>query len=230
MSNYFLLIDSSESKCSACVFKDEVCIREIISQESNDASSNLTLYIQQLMDEAGISLSDLQAIGVFSGPGSYTGLRIAISTAKGLCYSLNKPLISINTMEAMLNGFLKRNAISLSVSKEAILLAMMDARRMEVYVSGYDVSKKLINKLRAQVLDLEYFKSIPFKNIFCFGSGASKCSSIEGLEGTTIVDSFDYSSSDGMESFFKKYNNKEFEDIAYFEPLYLKEFYTPAKK
>lgn len=229
MKQYFLIIDSSENICSVSIFEDHHLICESISEESNDASSRLTLHIENVISQAKISLESLSAIGVFSGPGSYTGLRIAVSTAKGLCYSLEKPMIGINTLEAMANGFIKQNLMSLNSKESIIFLPMIDARRMEVYTQGFNQKCAPLFDCKAQILDLEFFNEFNTKEVICFGSGSEKCMDMPLAKNIKIEKNFKLKSSFGIDSMIEKFDSKLFEDIAYFEPKYLKDFFTPPK-
>jgi tRNA threonylcarbamoyladenosine biosynthesis protein TsaB len=189
----------------------------------------LTIYIQDLCARNSISFSAINCFGVLSGPGSYTGLRIALSTAKGLCYSLNKPLVGINTIEAMVDGFMIQEKDYLKSFKNPILFPMIDARRMEVYTCGYSENKKIIEPLNSQIIDENFFEKHKEYEIICFGSGALKCRSINFSGNINIIENFQTKSSQGFSSFYKKFQASIFEDPAYYEPSYVKEFYTTHK-
>jgi len=184
-------------------------------------SEKLTLFIEDLFSKLNYSLNDLDAICVSKGPGSYTGLRIGVSCAKGLCYALSIPLISIDSLTILSAFFTKKNKVS---DANAILYPMIDARRMEVFTLKKE-------EIVALILDENTFDNIE-KPIYLFGDGANKLKELyKDKSNITIVPNFE-TSSVGMEKIgYQKFINKEWEDVAYFEPFYLKEFIAiPSKK
>lgn len=194
-------------------------------------SENLTLFIENVLLQANFKLSDIDAIAVSKGPGSYTGLRIGVSTAKGLCYSLNKPLIAINTLQH----------ISLSVSEslkpqisdlKPFLCPMLDARRMEVYCAIFDSLNNEIKSTSAEIIDEHSFSDLLKENvIYFFGDGAEKCKGVLSKSKNAIFIDDIFPSAKNMISLSElAFINKEFEDVAYFEPFYLKDFVAGKKK
>jgi tRNA threonylcarbamoyladenosine biosynthesis protein TsaB len=211
-----LHLETSTKACSVALSKDGnlIALKESLSDEFSH-SENLTVFIQTVIKDAGIELKDLSAISVASGPGSYTGLRIGVSTAKGLCYSLNKPLIAIDSL------------ISLAVlAKEkhasTNLCAMIDARRKEVYCAIYSTDLSQIKPITADILDEHSYKE--FEPFVYFGDGAEKMQ--EDWQGRNCVADIEiHASAKGQIALaFEKFQAQQFEDVAYFEPYYLKDF------
>ena len=177
----------------------------------------ITLFIQDVVGREQIEMKQLAAISVASGPGSYTGLRIGVSTAKGLCYALGIPLIAIDSLVCL-------QQIALSKYPNQSVLAMIDARRMEVFSTLFDANGNIVKPLSADVLeDNSYLDYEPFVVI---GDGAAKMKESWG-DRTIIIDALLLSSAVGqVQKAYTKFNKQEFEDVAYFEPFYLKDFVT----
>jgi len=199
------------------------------SKIKNSHSSVLTVFIEDIFKEANLKLSDVDAISVCKGPGSYTGLRIGVSSAKGLAYGLDKKLISVNTLTAMAFGMIKKEN-----KKDFLYCPMLDARRMEVYTALYDFNLNEIGKTSAKIITEESFKEVLEKNkIIFFGDGAEKCKyMLEANSNALFVDDFSPSAKYMLELSYQKFLNKDFENVIYFEPYYLKDFVatTPANK
>ncbi|HLV40834.1 MAG TPA: tRNA (adenosine(37)-N6)-threonylcarbamoyltransferase complex dimerization subunit type 1 TsaB [Brumimicrobium sp.] len=218
-----LHIETSTKVCSVALSEKGQIVD--LLEESSEAyihSERLTIFIDQITKRNNWELSDLDAVVVTSGPGSYTGLRIGVSTAKGLCYALKVPLIAVNTLESI--AFLahkKHPGVS--------ICAMIDARRMEVFSTLFDADFKVIKCLSADVLEEDtYEKFAPF--VVC-GDGATKTKELWKERKLIIDDSILSSAAGQVEMAFKKFQEKDFEDVAYFEPKYLKDFVvTPSKK
>ena len=182
--------------------------------------------IEELLAKCGSRLADIDAFAISKGPGSYTGLRIGTSTAKGLCYALDKPLIAIDTLQSMANSVLN------SSEKPALLCPMLDARRMEVYCAMYDgdLQKKL--PVSAVVIDQDTFSDIMGKqDVLFFGDGAAKCQAVLG-ENSAATFKLDHqmSASSMVRLSEVSYAAGKFEDVAYFEPYYLKDFVAGIPK
>ena len=219
----FLHIETSTKVCSVAISKNGQLID--LLEESSDAyihSERLTVFIDQICKKNDWKLNELGAIVVTSGPGSYTGLRIGVSTAKGLCYALSIPMIAVNTLESI--AYLARKK-----HPNSSICAMIDARRMEVFSTIFDADFKVIKSLSADILEEEtYEKYLPI--VVC-GDGASKTKEIWNNRDVIIDESIVSSAAGQVEIAFEKYTNEEFEDVAYFEPKYLKDFVvTPSKK
>ena len=183
----------------------------------------LTLFIQELMHDSSVSLSDLHAVSVSSGPGSYTGLRIGVSTAKGLCFALKKPLISIDSL-CVLKEIAKKRYDSNTI------VSAIDARRMEVFSAVYNSKEEVIKQISADVLEENsYHEYEPFVFV---GDASSKMKEFWKNRSEIIYDDSVFSSAIGhVNIVYVKYLKEEFEDLAYFEPFYLKDFIVvPSSK
>ena len=218
---YILHIDSTTKVCSVAISKEDKLLE--LTEVNSDKlvhSEKLHLFIEECLLKANLKLSDLKAINVSKGPGSYTGLRIGGSAAKGLAYGLSIPLISVDTLEAM--------ADSVSSANDAVLIPMIDARRMEVFYSIHQ-NGKCLRTVSAEVLEESSFSEFNDKQVFFFGDGAAKA--IETLNPNfTFVDEIKTSSSNLIRLGWLKYNASDFENIAYFEPFYLKDFVAGKPK
>jgi len=221
MSKWILHIETSTKNCSVALSCDNKLIDFIEkSSENYSHGEQLHPFIQKLIFRSKISLTNLSAISVSKGPGSFTGLRIGASAAKGLCYSLNIPLISLNSLLIL--------AQDINVSKGTLLAPMIDARRMEVYTKILDYQYNVVEKTWAEVLTEFSFKEYLLKhNIVAFGNGASKTKNLITDSKYKVLDELYQPSAKNMINLsYNKFKNNEFEDVAYFEPYYLKEFYT----
>jgi tRNA threonylcarbamoyladenosine biosynthesis protein TsaB len=225
-----LSIDTSTRNCSVAIHQDGklLAISELYAEKSS--SGMLTTLIKNVVKYANLSLNDLDAIAVAKGPGSYTGLRIGVSTAKGLCYTLDKPLIAINTLEAM--AFQLKDFIDV----DFLLCPMIDARRMEVYCAIYEArSLYEIQATEAKIIDKNSFDELLRKNgIVFFGDGAEKCRDTlrESSGNASFLDTEIHPSARTIGYLANQsFKQNKFEDLADFEPFYLKDFMatTPRK-
>lgn len=213
---YILNIETATKNCSVSVAKNGVTIlcKEIAEQGYSHAE-RLHVFINEIISEAGIELSDLSAIAVSQGPGSYTGLRIGVSAAKGLCYALDLPLIAIDTLASLANQV---NA------NDGFVIPMIDARRMEVYSAIFNSQKEKIREVRAEVLSEDSFSTIT-ETIYFIGDSNEKAKSILSKPNYVFLEGIQFPSAKEMSSLsYQKFLNNEFEDVAYFEPYYLKDF------
>lgn len=223
-----LCLETSTAVCSVALVEDG---KTIVLRESLDGQNHaekITVFIDEVMKEANVSYHDIDAVAVSKGPGSYTGLRIGVSTAKGLCYAMEKPLIAIDTLQAMAHGF--SHSLSLSLSSDDILLCpMIDARRMEVYTAFFDKTLERMSDTAALVIDEDSFKEMKKEHhLYLFGDGADKLQTLFGDdERVTVVEKFHCSASYMAELADKALKDRDFVDTAYFEPFYLKDF-VPA--
>ncbi len=224
-----LQIETATNSCSVALAKNGQLAGKKEANERNLHASWLTMFIQDVLNETGYSFKDLNAIAISEGPGSYTGLRIGVSTAKGLCFALDIPLIAVDTLQAMANGFISR---CFSVNQQTLFCPMIDARRMEVYASMYDHEMQIVQNTTAVIIDENTFIDKLNKNIvYFFGDGAGKCEEIIGTHpNARVFDDFINSAADLSKIAYEKYQKKVFEDTAYFEPVYLKEFIVGVKK
>ncbi|MBL4676187.1 MAG: tRNA (adenosine(37)-N6)-threonylcarbamoyltransferase complex dimerization subunit type 1 TsaB [Mucilaginibacter sp.] len=223
-----LQIETATTSCSVALSANGEVLAYKEINERNIHAEVITLYIDELIKQQNASYSDIDAIAVSCGPGSYTGLRIGVSTAKGLCFALDKPLIAINTLEAMASGIAKKDG----VEADALLCPMIDARRMEVYTAVYKADGTLLKPTAAEIITAESFADLlKGKHVLLFGDGAAKCMDILGKNPNAIFDTdFANSARDLTQLAQQKFANKQFEDVAYFEPYYLKDFIAGTKK
>ncbi len=215
-----LLLETATSSCSVALSENGKIIAVREANERNIHASHITLFIEELMIQTGKKYSDLKAVAVSKGPGSYTGLRIGVSTAKGLCYALDIPLLGIDTLEAMASGLLSK----MEIQQSDLLIPMIDARRMEVYTGIFQKDLKVIEPVNAKIVDASSFDQFSDRNLILFGDGAGK---FKGLfSGQTNIRFIDFTNSAEDLNFlaFRKFNDNETENTAYFEPFYLKDF------
>jgi tRNA threonylcarbamoyladenosine biosynthesis protein TsaB len=220
---YILSIETSTQVCSAALALDGKVIEIRESFDDKTHASMLTVFIDELLKSNDLMVKDLSAVSVSQGPGSYTGLRIGVSVAKGLCYAAGLPLIAVNTLKAMAKE--KMNDPSV------LLCPMIDARRMEVYseLFSYDLSPK--REIVAEVIDSNsYLETLASQKIAFFGNGAAKCSNLLANPNALFIDGI-YPSAKYMAVLAQEtYDHKEFKDVAYFEPFYLKDFVATIPK
>jgi len=220
-----LNIETSVPICSVSIASNGICLAESRSNTPNDHIAQLTTLIIENLKKTGNKIKDLDAIAVSSGPGSYTGLRIGVSTAKGMCHAINKPLIAVNTLRSMVEPLL-----NLYTDTDTLFCPLIDARRMEVYTAIYNRSGKVIFPPQPLLFDetgfSEYLDQV--KVVF-FGSGLLKGKPFLQHKNALFYNEHEQISSNMSGLSFHRYQNSEFEDLAYFEPEYIKEFYTIKK-
>ena len=219
-----LQLETATTCCSAAIAHDGKCIALKERNEPNIHAASITLFIEEVMRSAGRTMTDLDAVCISKGPGSYTGLRIGVSTAKGLCYALDIPLISVTTLQAM--------AASLAGQYPGSLLCpMIDARRMEVYTAVYTPQLTEIEPVQAKILDEHSFDNLlATHQLVFFGDGAPKYRQVLHHEQATFLDDFTNSAAHLSALAYKKFQHQAFEDVAYFEPYYLKEFLVTVSR
>lgn len=221
-----LCIETSSTVCSIAVFSEGKLLAIEEEAVANSHSRLIIPMMDTVLAEAGITIDELKAVAVSAGPGSYTGLRIGVSTAKGLCDANDIPLIAVPTLEAMANGFVSSHAI-----KEGLICPMFDARRMEVYYWLGDTKGNTIDKVQPLVLDERSFeKELAGQSIFFIGNGAKKTASV--LKNSKASFDSDFQPSAQWLGAFatERYNQKAFEDLAYYEPFYLKDSESHLKR
>lgn len=214
---YILNIETSTTNCSVSVaYKGAiVALKEDYSSDYSH-SERLHAYIDHVIKEANIKPSQLDAIAISKGPGSYTGLRIGVSTTKGLCYALDKPLISISTLEALAHQV---------KTEDEFIIPMLDARRMEVYSAVFDKQYNQVRDIEAEIITSTSFEAYLNKGKACFiGNGVEKSTHIITHTNAVFVENKLPSANEMAPLSFNKYLVKQFEDVAYFEPFYLKDF------
>ena len=228
-----LCIETATPLCSAaiCSKGTTVAVRE--SADGKPHSTLLTVFISELLEETRLKVSDLDGVAVSCGPGSYTGLRIGVSVAKGIAYGSSIPLIGIETTHSMFHGFRESFDSKYSFQKGDLFCPLLDARRMEVYNAVYTYDGELIRNICAEIIDENSFGEFPGNaRIFFFGDGASKLDGIISRGKSIIEKEFRISATYMASPAYNALINKEFRDVAYFEPFYLKDFIatTPVKK
>jgi tRNA threonylcarbamoyladenosine biosynthesis protein TsaB len=228
-----LNIETSTEVCSVTLSKDGKTLIEKESSEGLNHSQLLTVFVEELFKANNIAFKDLDAVAVSKGPGSYTGLRIGVSVAKGLCYGLDIPLISVGSIDAM-GHYVASHSTDFYTSEntqELLFCPMIDARRMEVYTALYDQSGEAVVPVSAQIIDENSFAGQLKQNtILFFGNGAEKCRSKITHKNARFVGP-NYTSARFMQLLAeRKYNKREFENVAYFEPFYLKDFVATIPK
>jgi tRNA threonylcarbamoyladenosine biosynthesis protein TsaB len=212
-----LLIDTAVTTASVCLAQNGEVVAEKTNAAQRDHAAWIHKAILEVVEEAGISLEDLDAVAVSAGPGSYTGLRVGMSTAKGICYALNKPLILVNTLKMM--------AAAAKRSENILLCPMIDARRMEVFTAVFDQDLNEVVPQSNMILDQESFNELLKENkVHFFGNGSKKFTDFVNHE-NILHDSVDFSAASMLSIVTEKFENGEFSDVAYAEPLYGKDFH-----
>ena len=219
---YILQIETSTTNCSVAISKngETIALKEVSNGYSH--AENLHVFVKDALAENKLDYSDLDAIAVSKGPGSYTGLRIGVSTAKGLCFSLDIPLIAIETLEVL------AHQINMD---QGFIVPMIDARRMEAYTKVFDANFNEVRAIEAQILDNQSFDVfLKLGKITFVGNKTEKTQEVIQHENAMFINSLP--SAKEMSSLaYDKYKKNDIEDVAYFEPYYLKDFLvTPAKK
>ena len=218
-----LNIETSTTVCSVNIAKDG---SKLIGRETNEQNAHskiLTVFIDEILKESEIKATDLHAIAVSKGPGSYTGLRIGVSVAKGIAYGANIPLVSVNTLQSMVIG--AKKLINTDVDDKILFAPMIDARRMEVYTALFNSKLEFQNEISAKIIDEDSFKEeLNNYKLYFFGDGAAKCKDAIKHENAVFIENL-HPSADYMIPFSEQaFTDKTFEDVAYFEPFYLKDF------
>ncbi len=222
MNHFLLHIETCTKMCSVALSKNG----QLLDCIENDAENfihgeYLTVFIEEILAKNNLLPNQLAAVSFSSGPGSYTGLRIGLSTAKGLCFALSIPLISVSTLEVL--AFIGKQQ-----HPNSTLVPMLDARRNEVYCEIFNSSFYTIKPLSADILDETSYDN--FEPFVYFGDGAEKMSNQWGNRNATFDSSIHLSAKGQVDMAYEKFNQKEFEDVAYFTPLYLKEFLAGGGK
>ena len=219
-----LNLETATTNCSVSLARDGqlIALKEHNSPNYSH-SEQLHVFIDEVVKQASLRLSDLDAIAISKGPGSYTGLRIGGSAAKGLCYALEIPLISIATLESM--------ASQADPQAVDFIIPLLDARRMEVYSAVFDKDLKQVRDTRAEIVSESSFEVFWQKGkVLLLGSGAEKCKEVLCHDHISFDEGVVPSSSQMAHLAYEKYKSSEFEDVAYFEPYYLKDFILQQKK
>tara|TARA_Y100000780_G_C13666447_1_gene410679 strand:- start:837 stop:1508 length:672 start_codon:yes stop_codon:yes gene_type:complete len=218
-----LNIETATTNCSVSLSKDgEILVLKEDKSSGYSHAETLHVFIDDVFKEAKIQPSAIDAIAVSKGPGSYTGLRIGVSTAKGLCFALNKPLIATDTLEALANQI---------IFNDGFIVPMLDARRMEVYSAIYNSNLELVREIKAEILNEESFKELLEKSkIYFIGNGVEKTKTLIQHPNAVFVEGKLPSAKEMAKLSELKYKKSDTEDVAYFEPYYLKDFVGLKKK
>lgn len=227
-----LCIETGTDVCSVGIARDGELLSLRESDMGRDHARLVAVYVDELLKETDLRPEELDAVAVGMGPGSYTGLRIGVSFAKGLCYGLNIPLIAVGSLDAMTQVAIEdyeAGIISVENWDEALLCPMVDARRMEVYTQIFDNACQPLSEVSAEVISEQSFEQWrKDRRLVIFGNGAAKC--LEVLKDVTYINVTP--SARGLARLaHQRFEEGKFEDIAYFEPFYLKDFIViPSKK
>ncbi len=227
-----LHIETATEACSVSIAESGKLIAIKETHEGRSHAGVLAVYIHDLLKENGITIQQLKAIAVSMGPGSYTGLRIGVSVAKGLCYGAGIPLIGVPTLESMFNGLILQLAeLGETYDDNSLYAPMIDARRLEVYTCLFNKERKLIHETQALVVEKDTFsKLLKDHRVFFFGSGADKLSDIISDPNARFINNFIVSSADMISIAYQLFLEQRFKDVAYVEPYYLKDFITTIPK
>jgi tRNA threonylcarbamoyladenosine biosynthesis protein TsaB len=222
---FILSLETSTTVCSVALHKDGALLAHSENHVAQSAASQLAVQIRHVLEVASIEARVLNAITVSSGPGSYTGLRIGVATAKGMCYSLNIPLIAVSALELM------ATTIRPLVKKEAWLCPMLDARRMEVYTALFDTEMKQVEPVQAMIVDNDSFAAVLKEHhVLFFGNGSDKCRDMIRHDQAEFVSGI-YPSAAAMGRLaLERYSRQLFEDTGSYEPMYLKDFIVKKPK
>lgn len=212
---YILNIETATKNCSVSLAKNgETILCKEIAERGYSHAEKLHVFIEEIVKEANVNFSEIKAVAVSKGPGSYTGLRIGVSAAKGLCYALQIPLISIDTMQVLAK---KANV-------DGLIVPMIDARRMEVYSAIFDKNHNKIKEVEAEVLTENSYQDFD-QTVYFVGDCQEKCQTVLVKDNFKFLPEIIFPSANEMSQLsFEKFQNNDFEDVAYFEPFYLKDF------
>jgi len=221
-----LCLETSTEVCSVTLSKDGNVVELREDKSGKNHALLLTRFVEEVMNAGKLTFNQLNAVAVSGGPGSYTGLRIGVSTAKGLCYAAGLPLIAIPSLEAMAHYVINSFDTSGIEKKESLLYCpMIDARRMEVYASVYDHQMRKIRDIQANIIDhLSFEVLFQEHKILFFGNGAEKCKSTITHANAIFLDNIGTSASYMAGLAEKAFLSGSFVDVAYYEPFYLKDF------
>lgn len=218
-----LNIETATNVCSVALTKGSSVLSCLESKEKNAHSKMLAILIDKLFQNTYYTIDELDAVAVSKGPGSYTGLRIGVSSAKGIAYAKDIPLIGVDTLQILALSANQRHP-------NCMYLPMIDARRMEVYTSIYNSEMKCVKNISADIIDGDIYTDYSSEKIILVGDGAKKSKQVLTNDRYVLDEEIYLRAKDMALLSSEKYNNKEFEDVAYFEPYYLKEFVAIKSK
>lgn len=227
-----LSIDTATDEATVSLSKDGHVIGTLENNAQKDHAAWIQMAINTLLQKESYTMQQLQAIAVTAGPGSYTGLRVGMATAKGLCYALQIPLITINTLHAMANAAIDQWISNASHMQPPLCFCpMIDARRMEVFTAVYDERLQEIIAPKAVILDeLSFKEELNNRSLICFGNGSSKWKNVSRYPNVLFIDEKINIAKSLAKLAFSLHLSQNFANLAYAEPVYLKEFYTYIKK
>ncbi len=219
---YILNIETATKNCSVAISKDgKTIICREIAEAGYSHAEKLHVFIEAVLSEVKITFKDLTAVAISQGPGSYTGLRIGVSSAKGLCFALGIPLIAIDTLAIL--------AAQANIS-DGLIVPMIDARRMEVYSAIFNSKLAKIRDVQAEILDLNSFSELS-ETVYFVGDCSEKAKTVLSKSNFIFLESIIYPSANEMSALsFRKFSKQDFVDLAYFEPYYLKDFLITSSK
>ena len=224
--SYFLNIDTATEQASVCLSENDRVLDIQVSTDQKNHASFLQPAIQTLLHNTGLQLTQIDAVAVTGGPGSYTGLRVGLASAKGICFTLNKPLIIINTLEVMATAAKEGE----NQEEKFLICPMIDARRMEVFTAVYDQSLQILMEPQPMILDQHSFTELLEKqSILFFGSGAEKLKGILSHPKMRFKNGHHHAGH-LAQMVLKPFADQSFADLAYSEPFYLKAFFDPSGK
>jgi tRNA threonylcarbamoyladenosine biosynthesis protein TsaB len=227
MSSMILHIETSTNVCSVALSENGTCLFSKSNAEGMNHAALLSVFIAEALEALKSTDKKLDAVAVSSGPGSYTGLRIGVSTAKGLCYGYGIPLIAVSTLEVITAQALQL----IKDAENALFCPMIDARRMEVYAAVYNAKGEMKREISADIIDSDSYQEIlADQPVYFFGNGADKCKTTLTHPNARFIDDLVPLAENMIPLAETAFAEKRFEDVAYFEPFYLKEFQTTAPK
>ena len=229
---YILIIETATEVCSVALAQDGRVIDLEESKEGQNHSRLVSVFAEKLLSRNGINSSELSAVGVSKGPGSYTGLRIGVSTAKGICFASNIPLIAVGTLESMAQHVSKNHGdYGIPEGLPVLYCPMIDARRMEVFSMLLNQEGEILKPISAEIISPEFLaEELATHRVVFFGNGAAKCKNILTSQNAVFTGNITASAKYMNELVWNAYNKKRFEDVAYFEPFYLKDFVATVSK
>jgi len=231
-----LHIETATDICSVALSEKDQLLSLVESGQERSHARLLNAFIRKTFSDSSKELKQIDAVAISKGPGSYTGLRIGVSTAKGIAFALKKPLLASGTLENMAFGAANHQAIRDLIQKHGknlLLCPMLDARRMEVYAGFYTTEISMVREVSADVIDEQSYSGIMKEyNVCFFGNGAPKCKDVLDHPNAHFIEGINPSASQMILPVLSRYEKKQFEDVAYFEPFYLKDFVAtkPRKK
>lgn len=214
--SYILNIETATTNCSVALAKDgKTVLCKEMAEEGYSHAERLHVFIEEILQESGINFQDISAISVSQGPGSYTGLRIGVSAAKGLCYALGIPLIAIDTLQVL---------ASQAKISNGLIIPMIDARRMEVYSAIFNTNFEIQRTVEAEIITENSFEHLQ-ETLYFVGDCAMKCKPVLTQDNFIFLEEIKFPSANEMSFLsFEKFTKNDFVDVAYFEPYYLKDF------